>query len=511
MKSAHVLHGLLGATNNSRSHSYSQAGLFSAAVTAFAVEAFQWLEADPIGVNNKVLMHVSVQLSNMSQPSTPYEPIPFSPSWGVIRVNIFWFWSLVTSLGTVLLGILCSQWIREFERDVTQYSVKDAISIRHVRFLGFHQWKVPQVITALPFLLQISVVLFFIGVADLLFQRNLTVGLVVSVPIVGAIGFLVFTTCAPTVQWLFAIIRPPSTPQLPVLGQNHIATPSLASACPYKSPQSWLMRQVVVRLLDFSKTLFKASRYRRMHTAVLYKLRSAKSWLDMDMQYRATYSEATSISDGTPHIALAWIWSLAHLCQVDSAFYDLIHCFGDDHADGIRSVIVSNLPDRMSTTGLESLDAHSVVRCSDPKLGEKELLSLLLAANESPVSTILLQGEPSHLMHLRREIGLLWLLCRICPRPNVELTKFVSELNKRVFNSRTLDLTPISISFTLPQLWLVDLPSNGGCTTCRFLLKSKEFTQLDSSKRNNYTRCSETGLSPRGRKWKFESSLGAYP
>src|SRR6266446_7680910 len=92
---------------------------------------------------------------------------PFSVSRSAVRINIFWFLSLTLSMATVLIGILCMQWLREFKRDAAR-SHKDAIAIRQMRFEGLLKWKVPMILSLLPLLLQFALVLFFAGVLDLL-------------------------------------------------------------------------------------------------------------------------------------------------------------------------------------------------------------------------------------------------------------------------------------------------------------------------------------------------------
>ncbi|TFK68961.1 hypothetical protein BDN72DRAFT_740672, partial [Pluteus cervinus] len=145
-----------------------------------------------------------------------------------VRINIFWFLSLTLSLSTVLIGILCLQWLREYQRDV-ELSYKDGLAVRQIRFRGLLAWKVPEIVSTLPLTLQIALVLFFAGLFDLLFQRHHVVAFVVLVPILIAVSFLLFTTIAPTIQH-FSLVGIHLNKRFPLSGLQ----------CPYKSPQSWI-------------------------------------------------------------------------------------------------------------------------------------------------------------------------------------------------------------------------------------------------------------------------------
>ncbi|KAF8663688.1 hypothetical protein AX16_000863 [Volvariella volvacea WC 439] len=224
-------------------------GLFGATVTAFAVEAFQWLQEDPNERNSIFLAQISLQIANLTNPgllagsSIPIiDPIvtsaePFDVEGYILRVNVLWMLSLTLSLSTVLIGILCMQWLREFLKD-SSLSPKDNLPIRYLRFQGLNAWKVPQIVSSLPLLLQISVILFFAGFIDLLWHLHTTVAIFVIVLVTLVLTFVLFTTISPASQ---------------VLLLNCTPEDARFSQCPYKSPQSWL----VVRLLQILRNTFR--------------------------------------------------------------------------------------------------------------------------------------------------------------------------------------------------------------------------------------------------------------
>ncbi|KDR65872.1 hypothetical protein GALMADRAFT_81406, partial [Galerina marginata CBS 339.88] len=94
------------------------AGLFSAVVTSFTVESYKNLQADPndtiIFLLNRLVESSANGNATLSTPTTQTQP--FTVSSSSIRVNIFWFLSLVLSLTTVLVGIVSLQWIREHQK-----------------------------------------------------------------------------------------------------------------------------------------------------------------------------------------------------------------------------------------------------------------------------------------------------------------------------------------------------------------------------------------------------------
>ncbi|KDR83160.1 hypothetical protein GALMADRAFT_26591, partial [Galerina marginata CBS 339.88] len=93
------------------------AGLFSAVVTAFIIESYKTLQPDP---NDTIISLLSVIANRLDNTTTPI-PVLLSPTdpgshptpaTSSIRINNFWFISLVLSLATVLVGTISLQWIR---------------------------------------------------------------------------------------------------------------------------------------------------------------------------------------------------------------------------------------------------------------------------------------------------------------------------------------------------------------------------------------------------------------
>ncbi|EJF64822.1 hypothetical protein BD309DRAFT_831448, partial [Dichomitus squalens] len=193
------------------------AGLFSAVVTAFNIEAYKLLQPDPSLSTIQALETISHQLQQLGGNFTSAAvPRPTSgPTQGrasaqSVRINVLWFTSLVCALFSALLGIMVKQWLREYMAAVS-LSSRDSVRLRQHRFEGLIAWHVPEIMAFLPILLEASLILFLAGLVDFLFLlQPLVAGIITS--LVGAVLlFYVVSTIAP----------------------------AFSGRCPYKSPQSW--------------------------------------------------------------------------------------------------------------------------------------------------------------------------------------------------------------------------------------------------------------------------------
>jgi len=175
-----------------------QAGLFSAAVTAFCSDAFQALSQNSSDTTNALLFAISQQLANSTTPSAASLALEsFAPAKHNVQINVFYFVSLVLALSVSAVCILAKQWIREYQRD-PPVSVQDAVRIRQMRFDSLEKWQVPQIIASLPVIILVALVLFFAGLLIQLWHvTEQTTARAVSV-VVGFTGlFILFTTIVP--------------------------------------------------------------------------------------------------------------------------------------------------------------------------------------------------------------------------------------------------------------------------------------------------------------------------
>ncbi|KDQ08794.1 hypothetical protein BOTBODRAFT_165582 [Botryobasidium botryosum FD-172 SS1] len=90
------------------------AGLFSAIVTAFLIEAYKGLSEDNTATNNTLLRQISASMGN-AQPEDSLQLVPFKASRGAVRVNCLWFASLIISLSATVVTVLAKQWIDDYD------------------------------------------------------------------------------------------------------------------------------------------------------------------------------------------------------------------------------------------------------------------------------------------------------------------------------------------------------------------------------------------------------------
>ncbi|KAH9057386.1 hypothetical protein EDB87DRAFT_1565324, partial [Lactarius vividus] len=161
------------------------AGLYSASLTAFLQQSFPNLspnyaqQSAYYSQQSVVLLaQISAQLSvsGSPPPTTISLPTPF-PDFRVapsdVRVNVFWFMSLVFSLTAALAATIVQQWVRDYMHVFQRYNhpLKRA-RMRQFLYEGAEKWYMPVVVDAVPALIHISLFLFFIGLADYLFSIN---------------------------------------------------------------------------------------------------------------------------------------------------------------------------------------------------------------------------------------------------------------------------------------------------------------------------------------------------
>jgi hypothetical protein len=181
-----------------------QAGLFSATVTAFTIESYKWLSEDPADTAVRVLAQLSQQLGTAN---VTVNEAPFMVATAAIRINTFWFLSLIITLSAALIGILSKKWIQEYQRDAP-ISNQEAFEFRQLRRRSWEQWRVPDIICSTSLLLQLALLLFFAGVVDLLWSRVhvKVVATVITVAVGTSVLFVLVTIVLPPFYDLFWVV-----------------------------------------------------------------------------------------------------------------------------------------------------------------------------------------------------------------------------------------------------------------------------------------------------------------
>ncbi|KAI9065999.1 hypothetical protein FKP32DRAFT_1610328 [Trametes sanguinea] len=93
------------------------AALFSAVLTTFIIESYKGLQADPTAVLLQAILF-ELQTSRNASTAAPPGSSRFQAPRSAIRVNVYWFSSLILSLTTALVAILAKQWFLLREPDI---------------------------------------------------------------------------------------------------------------------------------------------------------------------------------------------------------------------------------------------------------------------------------------------------------------------------------------------------------------------------------------------------------
>ena len=131
---------------------------------------------------------------------SPYTVPSFSPPTSAVRINSLWFSSLILALISASLGMLVKQWLREYLTGRFT-SPQERVRVRHYRYEGLKRWRVFDIAAVLPLLLQIALILFFVGLSDFLRQLDTIVGWVTSILILVWLVLFSIGTLAPAISY----------------------------------------------------------------------------------------------------------------------------------------------------------------------------------------------------------------------------------------------------------------------------------------------------------------------
>ncbi|KAI0312355.1 hypothetical protein OF83DRAFT_1286945 [Amylostereum chailletii] len=183
------------------------AGLYSASLTAFLVESYQNLESDPAAQTVTLMQQSILLLSQISRQlngtqSNLQFPVPDialpGPAASDVRINIYWFMSLVFSLTAALFATIVQQWVRDYMHVFQRYnhSLKRA-RIRQFLYEGANFWRMSVIVDAIPALIHISLFLFFVGLCEFLFGLNDSVAIWTTTVISLSAALYIWTMFAP--------------------------------------------------------------------------------------------------------------------------------------------------------------------------------------------------------------------------------------------------------------------------------------------------------------------------
>lgn len=316
-----------------------QAGLFSAILTAFLVESYTLLQSDPQQSSADLLLSATSilqtialnQISNGNYTIPPAAPEnsdeQFVPSAGALWINGMWFISLAISLGTAMAAMYIKQWLQYYQLHLSTGTADDYVHRRQYRYNYLLVWRVPGIISALPLCMNLSVVLFLLGLVVFLWEISQTI----------AIAFLAFIAALLLIYLATLIL------------------PLVVSTCPYRTSLSVTLEQTLHYIAK--------SCWRLFFEAALFlnnELQKKKRWsitLRLQSQYQATYS----LLPGNAEIAQ--IKSRILDLELDSLIWILNNAQEQEAVDNVLQFIpqIEHVPDMVE----KLLDNDVLVRLAD--------------------------------------------------------------------------------------------------------------------------------------------------
>ncbi|KAI0093089.1 hypothetical protein BDY19DRAFT_902893 [Irpex rosettiformis] len=171
-------------------------GIFSITLSVLLVDSFRNLRPNYAAMTVELLKQISTQGHSTNVPAgVPSLPYYLPPRFAS-HVNTLWVASLSLNVVGVSFVFLYKEWLHQLEKSVGS-SPQAELRIRHSRQAD---WGLVELAPLLPFVLQISMALFFAGLCILTFAVNQTAGYTTMTVVVGWAGIFVLMVVAPIIS-----------------------------------------------------------------------------------------------------------------------------------------------------------------------------------------------------------------------------------------------------------------------------------------------------------------------
>lgn len=185
-----------------------QAGLFSAVNTSFIIMSLTTLVQDPNAESTQLLRLIAQGRTNIT--TEEMAPPRFSASSEAVSVNCFFAASLASSLLTAFGAVMAKQWVLHFARGKVG-TLETQGRHRQLKLNGSLKWRFENVVEALPVLLQVSLICFFIGLLMFLKSMNMIVAWTVFSFCIAGVVVYCFTVLVATIDEQCPFQTPVST------------------------------------------------------------------------------------------------------------------------------------------------------------------------------------------------------------------------------------------------------------------------------------------------------------
>jgi len=165
-----------------------KAALFTAIVTAFALDAMSGLDEDP----STQLLRILVEQSTAGQGVDIPQPRP--PS-SIVTVNSLWFLSIMFSLAATTWAVLSLEWCAFLAADgVRSEDYEETAEKMQRNFEAIRRWKMHIIVGSVPLVLHISIFLFLAGLWLRLRDVNKQLELIVGISsLIIALSYVILT------------------------------------------------------------------------------------------------------------------------------------------------------------------------------------------------------------------------------------------------------------------------------------------------------------------------------
>ncbi|KAF9255074.1 hypothetical protein L218DRAFT_377676, partial [Marasmius fiardii PR-910] len=271
------------------------AGISSIFFALFTLESSRWLSADPQATSAALLTQISQQLATINQAASPsLNPLtPFHAPRSAVAINSLWFLSLILSIASIVVGLLCKQWLDEHFQYTHTRTPLEALALRRLRQASLDHWGVPTIISQLPILLEFAFLSFFAGLLVVFWLRSVVL-FIIGLIVIGIIFiFYSATTLLPSIQIVNHSLKPRPSSDNPATIITHLS--SLRSVCPYKTPQARAAFAIMRSILGTS--FMKQILYRFSGTPSFgmfqdnldYHIRTVPDWPSLDLAVIRTF------------------------------------------------------------------------------------------------------------------------------------------------------------------------------------------------------------------------------
>ncbi|KAG9006517.1 hypothetical protein FRB93_008645 [Tulasnella sp. JGI-2019a] len=228
------------------------AGLFSGVNSTALFYSTGGLSANPVDETNALLRLLVTQSSNGTLAGSGVSK--FVLDTAAVRMNAFFAASLVTSLLAAFGAVVGKQWLIHYSQTGQVGELEKQCRKRQKKFAGAQRWHLQTVVELLPTLLQISLLAFFVGLADFFWSLNTIIAMVVMS--LSGFAFLIyaFTTVAAVID----------------------------TKCPFQSHTTHRIRRTLYYIHHYYTTRLRTSRPKRPVIADRDRIRAEAADLQRD-------------------------------------------------------------------------------------------------------------------------------------------------------------------------------------------------------------------------------------